>query len=206
MVFHAHVFLLLAFMFPFISFPSSRTKPFQEEKSFSRLSSIRGSLVFFLFNNFKQLSFYQRYSVWVSLNNVALMALLIDTSGTNHFLSHLGLHLESSPWKVGDVFFLVLLAASWDLQLLRVYLVGLQGHPHSQTQPPCCVGVDVGLEERAWAWEPSGLTQVKVPASPGALWPWAHYSVLLNDDKPQGTVGFTCESENSSKPSIEIET
>ena len=66
--------------------------------------------------------------------------------------------------------------------------------------------VDRGWGERVQAWEPSGLTGVKVYASLGALWPCAHYSVLLNDDKPQRTVGFTCESENSGKPGIEIET
>lgn len=57
MLFRAPVFLLLAFMFPFISFPSSWTEHFQEEKSFSRLPCICGNIVFSLCNNFKQLSF-----------------------------------------------------------------------------------------------------------------------------------------------------
>lgn len=51
--------------------------------------------------------------------------------------------LGGSPWKVGDVFFLVLPVSSWDLQLLRMFLVRLQGHTHSQTQHPwaCWPGV-----------------------------------------------------------------
>lgn len=49
MVFRAHVFLLLAFMFPLISFPSNWTEHFQEEKNlFLRLPSICGNIVSFL--------------------------------------------------------------------------------------------------------------------------------------------------------------
>lgn len=99
-----------------------------------------------------------------------------------------GLCLESASWKVADMFSLVLLVSSWDLQPLRMIL------PDRRYSLEL---VDWGVGGKSL-----GVGAIRTDSSESLSFLWS--SVLLNDgDKPQQRI---CMSENSHKSSTEIET